>query len=116
MFTTESNDGVGKVVIAVSALLVVLLIVASVYYSLFVFGIITTENEYVAELWCHQTENTEDPVVDFSELGQDKQQTVKRAIEEDALIEINASQKDYFEPLTSVKYQNNTYNCEVVKR
>lgn len=86
------------------------------YYYLLAFGYSPSSDEYVAELSCRQTSNPIEPIAEFSEMSHDKQRKVQRAIEEDGLVKINSSQKDYFEHNTDIRYKNQTYICEVVQR
>lgn len=80
-----------------------------------ILGYPSTAGEYTAELSCSLGTNQNERLVRFSELSPDQQQKVKRAIENDAFVNINASQEEYFEAHPHIQYRNETYICRVVR-
>lgn len=71
-------------------------------------------NDDVAELHCQPTSNP-GTIVEYSELDEDQKQVVRESIEGDTSPGINTSQKSYFNPQKYIRYNNETYNCQVVQ-
>lgn len=110
MMTDSLTKWIGVIFVILS--LILTLYVGSIYVVDMVRDY-QSQNENVADLYCYPDHSPSDQIVEYSELSPDKQQKVKKAIEEESAVGLNVSQREYFELETYVRYRNETYLCEV---